>query len=318
MTVRKILIVGVLDVPSSTNVAMKKGFEKLGYTVDAYNYRTVIKQLGSVELMWEDFGKFIIKQKYHLIVFCKVNGMHPSLLHYAKKAGPTWYWFMDNLEMAKKIDAAALASNATLASATSSNVWDRFFVINKNAHVMIEGVDPDTYYYEELKKIHDILFIGHATPERIKEFQRLTVLAAHRKFVIFGEGWSEINHLSNVQVNPPVFGEDERIEINQADFVLNLVHDKFIFSDRVTKALACGASIISQYSKDLDMTFGEFIFLYNSYESFDMIARTKSPLVSGEKSAQLSKVIAKLYSWEAVCGRMLEVVDDCKEAQNLR
>ena len=63
LVAKKILIVGVLDVPTSTNVFMKKGFEKLGYSVDSYNYRTISKKLGEIELMWEDFGRFIHGRK---------------------------------------------------------------------------------------------------------------------------------------------------------------------------------------------------------------------------------------------------------------
>ncbi len=313
----KILIVGVLDVPTSTNVAMKRGFEEEGYEVDEYNYRTVIKQLGSVELMWEDFGKFITNHRlksvsYDLIVFCKVNGMHPTLLDFATKAGPTWYWFMDNMEMAKKIGATSLAQNATFASSTASNVTERFSIVNKRSHHIIEGYDPEVYYYEDLKKIHDFLFIGHATPERKRELVRLYAMAPHRTFTIFGDGWDRLKTMPGFIINPPVYGEDERIEINQAKFVLNLVHDEYIFSDRVTKALGCGAAIISQYSKDLDSVFGDITYSYASYEDFADSARFSMLLMTREESQNIATRIANTYSWKAVCGQILDIVEDNK------
>lgn len=39
----KILFVGVLDVPWSTNIEMKKALLHLGHEVDDFNYRTVAK-----------------------------------------------------------------------------------------------------------------------------------------------------------------------------------------------------------------------------------------------------------------------------------
>ncbi len=302
MTVKKILIVGVLDVSTSTNVFMKKGFEKLGYRVDSYNYRTISKNLGEVELMWEDFGRFISDKKYSLIIFCKVNGMHPALLHKAKCAGPTWYWFMDNKEMSKLIGAATYAQNASFASSTASNVVERFKLLNKRSYHIVEGFDPDTYYYEDLEKIHDFVFIGNATKERVRELRRLQVMAQRRSFTIFGEGWPEGDEFN---VNAPVFGEDERTEINKAKFVLNLVHDEYIFSDRVTKALGCGATVISQYSKDLDKVFGDTTFSYASYEDFSRSAECSLALFTPEQSEAMANVIAHEYSWESVCKTIL-------------
>ncbi|MGR3302298.1 MAG: hypothetical protein ACUZ8I_07315, partial [Candidatus Scalindua sp.] len=96
-------MVGVLDVPSSTNVFMAKGFEQLGYEVDAYNYRTRIKETGGLFNMWDDFRFFLLKKRYELIVFCKTNQMHPELLDEAKESGPTWYWFMDPIGTAQAV-----------------------------------------------------------------------------------------------------------------------------------------------------------------------------------------------------------------------
>jgi hypothetical protein len=240
---KKILIVGVLDVVGSTNIAMKKGFEYLGCEVTDYNYRTKVAELGLLG-MENDLQSSLIGSTFDLIVFCKVNGMHPVFLDDVKEVAPTWYWFMDNMEMANNIHAEAYARNATFASATASDVAERFQSINKRAYHMMEGFDHTVYFYEDLKKIHDVIFIGNATIPRVIEINNLT--KAGIEVTIFGSGWP-----IGMNVNSPVRDDDERTEINQSKVVLNLCHDEVIFSDRVTKALACGAKVISQPCKDL-------------------------------------------------------------------
>ena len=291
-------MVGVMDVVGSTNIAMKKGFEALGYEVDAYNYRTVQAERG-IKPMWLDFMASLRKDTYDLIVFCKTNSIPPMLLDEAREYAPTWYWFMDNMWVCKQISASIYAQNATFASATASDVADRFKSINKNSHHIFEGYDPDVYFYEDLKKIHDVIFIGNATIPRIIEISNLRSAGVYVS--VFGRGWP-----FGMNPNAPVFGEDERTEINQSKVVLNLCHDDVIFSDRVTKALGCGAKVVSQRCKDLlDFELGDWVNLYGNAESFKEVAELT---VSGPKC--ISETTKINYSWEAVCRGMLKKVEE--------
>jgi len=238
-----IIMVGVFDVEGSTNIEMAEGFRSLGYSVETYNYRTKLKELG-LEGMQSDYASMIEGRRFDLQVFCKVNQMSPAMLDFAKRSGPTWYWFMDNFEVCRQISAASYAANATYASATASDVAERFSMVNKRAHHIFEGYSPELYYPEDLKKIHDYIFIGHATVPRVVALSELRKKGL--KISIFGSGWPY-----GMKTNGPVQGEDERIEINSSKVVLNLCHDSVIFSDRVTKALACGANVISQNCHDI-------------------------------------------------------------------
>jgi hypothetical protein len=299
---RKILIVGVLDVPSSTNVAMLAGFKRLGCEVDAYNYRTIAEELGSALAMEDDFRRFLLGRAYDLIVFCKVNGMQPMILNDSKEIAPTWYWFMDPMKTARAIAADAYAMNATFASATGSDVAERFKMVNKNSHHLIEGFDSSVYYYEELKKIHKGVFIGHATPQRISEIWHLYNLGLD--ITIFGNGWPDA-----FGVNAPVYNEDERIEINQAEWVLNLPQDSCIFSDRVVKSLACGANIVSRRCEDIKI-FNGYIRMYGSVvEVLKLVQRGHGDIFA----RGLSDMMKEDYSWQSVCKDILETLDKYKE-----
>lgn len=292
----KILIVGVLDVEGSTNIYMKKGFEKLGYEVDAYNYRTVMKSMG-MNKMWLNFQNSIIGTNYDLIVFCKTNQMHPMLISQASEVAPTWYWFMDNIEVARATHASTYAQNATVASATSSDVADRFRMVNKNSHHIFEGYDPDVYFYQELKKIHDVTFIGNATIPRIIEINNIRKKGVN--VTIFGSGWPY-----GMKPNSPVFAEEERWQMNQSRIVLNLCHNDVIFSDRVVKALGCGAVVFSQPCKDLlDSEIGDSVFMYDVVDTLYAVQVDNNPEL-------VAKTAALNYSWEARCKTMLAKVNN--------
>ena len=302
---KKILMVGVLDVPSSTNVAMKKGFEQLGYHVRAYNYRTKIQEFG-ILAMWRDFRALLKDKKFDLIVFCKTNQMDPELLEYAKKAGPTWYWFMDPLATAEAVMASEFAKHATYASATASNVVETFKAKNENSFHIIEGYDPDIYYYEEVEKIYDVVFIGNYTPQRAIDIEALEVnneICVH----IFGGGWRP----DHFKVYDPVYNEEERRVINQSRIVLNLCQDDTIFSDRIVKSLACGASLLSQNCKDLRLFPvgpGTYETVQQAMDIINLQLNEAQEFLANEISKEIAYEISNHYSWKAVCEKILEKV----------
>ncbi len=295
---QKILIVGVLDVPQSTNVFMKKGFEDLGYTVEAYNYRTRANELGSHEAMWGDFAKTIKGKEYELILFSKTNGLHPELISYANRYAKTWYWFMDNIEVAKGIHADEYAKHACFASATSQESSEFLKESNPNTYQLIEGFDPSIYYKEDLEKKYDITFVGNATPKRIED---LKVLMNGFRVAIFGQGWP-----AEFQPKNPVYNSDLRRVICQSKVILNLVHSN-IFSDRVITSLACGGLVLSQYCEDLEENLKGWVSLFKDPEEFmklaDMYIHDEQVRDSATRATvDLTK---KHYTWKAVCKRIM-------------
>ena len=310
----KILMVGVLDVPSSTNVFMAKGFEQLGYEVDVYNYRTVLSDRGMF-MMWDDFKAFLIDKDYRLIVFCKTNTMHPELLSHAKEIAPTWYWFMDPIGTAKAVMAQEYALHATHASATSSEVVKSFKDVNENSYHIIEGYDPEIYYYEDLEKKYDITFIGNATPQRANYLMDIKK-ATGKHIHICGTNWPLMGDTS-------VFNEKERKVINQSKIILNLCQDDTIFSDRVVKSLACGALVLSQYSKDLEHCYlsevqnssdNSLLQLWDSTESAHHLINIylKNPGINKTTRMNLSNYMKMQYSWASVAAQMMKILEKVK------
>ena len=300
---KKILMVGVLDVPSSTNVFMAKGFRSLGYEIVPYNYRTKAGELGTIG-MWEDFKTYFRHVNYDLIIFCKTNTMHPELLDYAKQAGPTWYWFMDPIGTAQAVMAQEYAKHATYASATSSEVVKTFKESNNDSYHIIEGYDPDMYYYEDLEKIYDVTFIGNVTDKRRQDLGAISEKISDTIIHVFGSGWQ--------YKSCSVFNQEERKVINQSKFILNLSHDGVTFSDRVIKSLACGASVLSQYCKDLDDMLPGATGMFNTAEEAAQEINWKLTETQEAFALEIQKEMAARiknnYSWKAVCQQILEKV----------
>lgn len=296
-------MVGVLDVVGSTNIAMKKGFEANGYYVEEYNYRTKITEHGGAG-MHADFESFIQDRKFDLTVFCKVNQMNPSMITHAGACGPTWYWFMDPAATARAMQASMYAQRADFCSATCSDVQWRFSMVNYKAYQMIEGYDPDVYYFEDLRKIRQCVFIGNATIPRIQIINDLK--KAGVEVTIFGHGWPV-----GMKTCPPVFNEDERTEICQSKVVLNLVQDGNIFSDRIVKALACGAEVASMHCDDLTTKFPTFVHLADSPEQLsNVIKHLSSKPQSSIMLHERVGLIERDYTWKAVCNTIMEKVGE--------
>ena len=171
----RVLLVGVLDRPESTNVHMGVAFEKLGYEVVAYNFRLSSSLLGSARLMWDDFISFIEGESYNLILFSKVDSLHPDCIEAARKAGPTWYWFMDNIEQAERFQIRRFAEMADYASATSAEVSDYLKPSNDKCIQIIEGVNTAIYHKNvlDITKDIDVVFIGSATQKRIEFIEEI-------------------------------------------------------------------------------------------------------------------------------------------------
>ncbi len=301
---RKVLIVGVLDIDSSTNVFMKKGFEKLGLHVEAYNYRTRSKELGSPQAMWKDFQQFLLGKKYDLIIFCKVNSLHPELIKYASQFGKTWYWFMDNLWVAQNIYANEYVKRADFASSTSKEVCDWFRQFNSNTFQIIEGFDPDIYFHEGLPKIYDLLFVGNATDKRIND---LRLLRNGHALTIFGNGWPE-----DFAAKPPIYNNELRRAICQSKIVLNLVHSN-IFSDRIVLTAASGGFVLSQWCSDLERHFQrktQLDWFRNAEEAQQLILYYLEYHEVREKIAKNGMhYVRQKYNWESVCREVLQKVE---------
>jgi len=308
----KILVVGVCDEPQSTNTFMVTALKKLGHEVDAFNYRTVIKQYDDdyvtspIQQMNKALGSYCTQQKFDLIILCKTDTVYPSTINYLSQITKTFYFYMDPLGTAKNMNAHLLAKNATYVSSTTTEVLEHFQQTgSKNTTRIIEGVDIEMYKPVHYAKIYDIVFIGSRTFKREKHIAKLKDFGYN--VTVFGNGWPDY-----VKALPPVYNEDLVKVINQSKIVLNFVHGNS-YSDRVTLTLAAGGFLLSEHANDLwhEYAIGEELLTWDSLEDLYNLIE-KYLWADDERNAFVKKGTdrACLFTWERTCKQILEAASD--------
>ena len=237
-----VMIVGVLDVRGSTNIPMATAFMKRGYKIVPINYRTILKN-HNMPYLENVITRAIERYEPELILFSKVNAVSPYIVDKCSRSSKTYYWFMDNIDVATKIKADVYVKRANFASATSSEVVEMFKKHNDNSTQIIEGYDSSVFFKEDIKKEYDVVFFGMPTTKRLDMLSKLDGVT------MFGNGWPE-----KFNSRPHVVNGKLRDVINKSRIVLNLVHSN-IFSDRVVMTCGCGTFLLSEYCSDLDKYF---------------------------------------------------------------
>lgn len=298
----KILIIGVLDTERSSNIFMKKAFQQIGHAVDEYNYRTRAAELGSPQAMWTDFCGFLQDKQYDLILFSKVNSMHPKLISYAKEHGKTFYWFMDDISVAKAIQMQIYAQEADIVSVTSKEVKDWLSgEFSIPAHQIIEGFDTETHYVEDCEKKYDLLFAGSPLPKRVRYCSELK---DEFNLIIAGEGWpDEFESIGNV------YARKLRGLIAQSRIILNFTHQN-AFSDRIVISMACGGFVLTEYANDLVDFFSakeHLVWFHDINEAKELI---RYYLGNEDKRRQIAfdgSQYVQRFSWKKQCQEIIDI-----------
>lgn len=301
----RILMVGVLDVPSSTNVQMALAFEDNGHEVDAYNYRLVLDKFkGNTTKLADHFVEYISQgTNYDLIIFCKTDTLHQDAIAYATSLYTTWYWFMDPLFTAKTINAIDKAANTTYASATSTEVAEYFNTKRESTLVVPEGFSESLFFKTNTKKIRDLIFIGNYSQKRE---DILFELSKHFKLNVFGLGWNRI------KAEQPVFLSDYRKVVNESKIALNILQGQIV-SDRVVNTLGCGTFCLTEFSDILKKQYKkDWLDTFKTTE--EAIEKIKYYLENEEERERIANIghsgVKMYYTWSAVCYYISEVVKE--------
>lgn len=332
----RVLIVGVLDVPWSTNVSMKHALEKSGHFVEAFNYRTVEAQykkscfitntfvdkwldkafsfLRSARLPFNSTLYYrrsgrkkmnqllldtVKKNSLDLVLFSKTDTVDYTILPEVNKNAPTWYFFMDPVDQAVRINAGAYASRATWASATFSDVADYFRKAGADAHWITQGVDVSIFCPKNVPKVYDIVFVGTKTSKRSLYISALR--NAGISVTCFGEGWE----------NKPVY-QDELVDIYQKSrIVLNFCRSGKGFSIRVFQVMGAGTFLLSEHCTDLEQFFKKAEHLDMFASEDEMIRKAKTYLKDDSRRESIARngcnLVYQEYSWEVIMKKIIEL-----------
>jgi len=332
----KILFVGVLDTDWSTNCSMKHELEELGHTVVDFNYRAVIDKYdcnnGSNRLLEKGVDKLasllrsakvpfnlswyffrngrkrmneLLLEKiknggFGLVLLSKTDTVNYHLIPEINRYSPTWYFFMDPMDQARRINARMYASKATWSSATFSDVTEYFKNAGAKACWITQGVDINVFTPQNTLKIYDVVFAGAKTTKRSRYINILK--KAGVSVVCFGDGWK----------NSSVY-QEELVDIyRKSRIVLNFCRAGSGFSIRVFQVMGTGSFLLSEYCKDFDNFFQAEHHLGWFEGDTELIDKTNYYLKNESErqriATQGSEYVHNNYSWKNIMEKVLNIV----------
>ena len=302
-----IVLVGVCDVPSSTNTFMAKALTALGHSVVKYNYRSVLAECsGDVERLGEKFIhtlKAIQKRRaVDLVIFCKTDTLPVSAHQRASSLTKTFYWFMDPITTAKAMGAKDRALACDYASATCSEVVDYFKRSGQqNSYKINEGVDLEMFRPSNVEKTTDVLFVGSPTNERAQAIDFLLNCGIQVK--VFGQGWG-----GRFGAGHPVYNADLVAEIRRAKIVLNVSRTNS-YSDRVTLSMAAGSFVLTSDVPEISNDFNVGIQL-ETFDSLDDLFHKVNYYLNKDVTREAMAIVGcnhvhSTLSWETVCSSIV-------------
>lgn len=300
----KILMCAVCDRPESTNVGQKEAFEKLGHQVECFNHRTIL-QSRNLNETFELYKSRMQRFDPDIVMFCKTNELDIEFIQWARRTATTVYWFPDPLATAMGFHASEMAAACDKAFATSTPVVEYFNKLGADCKQLIEGYRPDIYYWKDCEKSIDVSFVGNWSKEREATIGSIRESGVH--IDVFGNWPSRFNAKSAVYL------DDERNVYLRSKLVLNLVQGN-IFSDRVVKALACGAQVVTERCDDLiHFDFVEYCIRLKTEQIVRFLKEvlkkhlsTKTP--GGFFVAEKQLQMIEQFTWEKQMRKLLEKI----------
>lgn len=309
----RILLVGVLNDPESTNWHQARVLWQLGHKVHAFNYRLEAEKAaaqGDIEKAGDWFKEQVNKFGPDFILFSKFNNWPTTAITWAREQGThCHFWYMDPmLQLTSGLVNHALACDT--ASCTGAGQTEYLKALGANAFHIQEGVDAyETYYPVEVdEKIADIVFVGATTAERynlanvIKQ-KDVTILPV-------GPGWGTIEQIDAEKFRELCAG---------CTLVLGCDRESYTqgyFSDRAFRVMACRGVYITLKSPGMDewLTHEKNVLMYDTEEELieaivDITNNPENyPLDEIRKNARA--LILEKHTWKHAMQRLIDVVED--------
>jgi len=342
---RKILFVGVFDISWSDNIPLRRAFEKMGYAVDVFNYRTVARNFASfynhgsfsynfidrlsdclklpfspsyianIGYVLNGRGRMnnallqnVAKGDYDLVFFAKTDIVNHSLIPKINRYADSWYFFMDPPDIAFKINAPQYARSATWSSASCTRVLHSFKKAGAQAFFIPEGVDTQVFYPKESKKHWDVTFVGTRTWKRkrfLDSLQRCGI-----KINIFGKGFP----------HGPVYTYNLARIYRESKIILNLDRPGGKFSIRVFQAMGAGSMLLSTYTRDMSLFFqrGRHLDWFTNLN--ECVKLIRFYLENEDKREQIAitgmQYVHADYSWESSAEKIFQVIEDSSSSRS--
>lgn len=329
---KNILLIGETDNINSTTIEIKDAFEKLGYHVTSFNFRSISKKfsvfnskdrfldfffkklnkIGFSFLYYNLLGRYkmtkeLLKYKFEnfdFVLFTKCEFINPKTFKIIKKYTPVYYYFFDSM---KEISNYRLynhfnySSKSFVVSKIMSEVLSSHKKINKLIFYCPQGVDIKKWKINNnLPKIYDIVFIGSRNAYRDKYINYLKKNGI--EIICYGLGYR----------NGEVYNEDLNKIYQKSKIALNFTRDRISFSIRVYQIISSGCFVLSSKSEELNRIFNRGKHFDDFDSPKECLKKIKFYLESDNTRNSIvinsyNKVI-KTFNWE----KILKVFDGKK------
>ena len=183
------------------------------------------------------------------------------------------------------------------------------------------GIDMDMYYPRNIRKIHDVVFIGNNQKEdgqhRLELFEALAKsgLGVH----VFGGNWEKQVKHKNIHVHEQIYGDTYAEICSSAGLILSTSSSKvrgYCSWDRPLRSMACGAPVLCQYFPGLEEVFktGKHLRWFRTTREAVKFAHhylDNQDLRTRMAEAGLQEV-QKNHSWDTCIEVLLNHVDEIK------
>lgn len=232
--------------------------------------------------------KLIKKEDPNYILVCKGDSINLGKLQ--KYKNKLIYYFMDPVNMAKKIRVDILSSYCKYSISTFGKVSNNLMNATNQRH-NLQGVDINVFKIEKdwHRRKDALLFVGNITPKRRKIIKKLKQMGV--KIDCYGIGWE----------NKPIYFDQLNNLYNQYKFALNLCQDNYGFSVRVQQSLCSGNIVISDYCEDFN-TFKNDLSNLKIFKTIDQFKRIweMRHSINYEKNINdlsWSKILKEDFNW---------------------
>ena len=310
-----IVMVGVLDNKTSSNLEQVSSFYNLGFGVIPINYRTIIQRydIGTFEdILLETVKKY----KPFLTIFYKCNGINSEIITQCNEYTNTWLYYMDSLFTAVTIGTPRYpeiiehAKRTHFSSCTGSDIVE-WFTDNgvKNCYHIIQGVDIKTFkpVPQNDKYKSTVSLIGYKTDERDRIKATLERGGFDVKF--YGRGYGE-----------EVYLDDFAQVCSSSKIMLSMDSESGIhkgyFSNRLTKYLACGSCVLHY---DITGTLNQFfkngkeIFYFKNEGELITLLNSITDEVAYKVGMDGRERVVSSFTWEHVSSAMLNIVAENRQ-----
>ena len=308
----KLLFIGDFSKNSNNNFQFKE--LKKNYRVEKFDYREeyfknrffLNKKISRYLFLLKYFSKRIFyfefrkkkilnklvqkikTDKFDLVIISKMELIDYKIIDEINKFSKTYFYYMDPSKNFFFESTIEYVKRCNFASATFSDVVEKFKKFNKNSFQIVQGINMESSLISKQKDI-DVIFVGTIDKKREEIINYLKY--NNIKIVTYGKGAQ----------NPPIYSKEKFLKYSKSRIILNFIREGDGFSIRIFEAMVNGFTI-SEECNDIRNFFNmdKEIVCFKTKE--ELLEKIRYYLKNNKERNQIYKngknKVLKNFTWE--------------------